>query len=219
MDLPTGMTSTSKTLFKSAYASTSYVYDDARIYSGIVRDLHIASIYSCGRSELCANRAYASPQSRRTYCIVLNYADDTQSTAGFAPPCVTGLFYNGLAIDLLPSISSKGITFSFRDTALSETSFEVMRREVIDGSTVGEYKSIVLIDSDLSGCAQEFSSMTFSDTEAAKTPGSVWDYAIRTKYATSSLLNIDSDAYTYTVPWFGVVEGVCVAGDLSLIHI
>ena len=57
MDLPTGMTSTSKTLFKSAYASSSYVYDDARIYSGIVRDLHIASIYSCGRSELCANRA------------------------------------------------------------------------------------------------------------------------------------------------------------------
>ena len=76
MDLPTGMTSTSKTLFKSAYASNSYVYDDARIYSGIVRDLHIASIYSCGRSELCANRAYASPQSRRTYCIVLNYVDD-----------------------------------------------------------------------------------------------------------------------------------------------
>ena len=146
----------------------------------------------------------------------MNYVDDTQATAGFAPPCVTGLFYNGLAIDLLPSISSKGITFSFRDTALSETSFEVMRREVIDGSTVGEYKSIVLIDSDLSGCAQEFSSMTFSDTEAAKTPGSVWDYAIRTKYATSSLLNIDSDAYTYTVPWFGVVEGVCVAGDTDV---
>ena len=79
---------------------------------------------------------------------------------------------------------NKGITFSFRDTALSETSFEVMRREVIDGSTVGVYKSIALIDSD--------SSMTFSDTEAAKTPGSVWDY---------TTLNIDSDAYTYTVPW------------------
>ena len=33
MDLPFGMTSTTKTLFNSAYASSSYIYDDARIYS------------------------------------------------------------------------------------------------------------------------------------------------------------------------------------------
>ena len=36
------------------------------------------------------------------------------------------------------------------------------------------------------------------------------------EYATSSILNIDSDAYTYTVLWFGVVEGVCVAGDTDV---
>jgi hypothetical protein len=113
MDSPFGMTSTSKTLFNSAYLSSSYVYDDARIYTGIVRDLHISSIYECGQSDLCAKRAYASPQSRRTYCIVLNYASSTQGTQGFNPPCVTGLFYNGLVIDLKTSTQTKGVTFSF----------------------------------------------------------------------------------------------------------
>ena len=47
------------------------LYDDLRIYTGIVTSLHISSIYSCGRSESCANLAHATPQSRRVYCIVL----------------------------------------------------------------------------------------------------------------------------------------------------
>ena len=213
MDLPFGMTSTTKTLFNSDYASSSYVYDDARIYSGFVHKLHISSIYNCGRSELCANRAYASPQSRRIYCVVLNYAVATQGTSGFTHPCVTGLFYNGLAIDLTTSVSTKGVTFQFRDTALGESSFEVLRRQVVDGSAVGTYESIVLIDSDISGCASSFNSMTFADYEAAKIPGDVWEYAIRTKYPTDSVLNIDSDAFTFTVPWYGVVEGEILAGE------
>ena len=77
----------------------------------------------------------------------------------------------------------------------------------MDGSAVGTYESIVLIDSDISGCASSFNSMTFADYEAAKIPGDVWEYAIRTKYPTDSVLNIDSDAFTFTVPWYGVVEG------------
>ena len=213
MDSPFGMTSTSKTLFNSAYLSSSYVYDDARIYTGIVRDLHISSIYECGQSDLCAKRAYASPQSRRTYCIVLNYASSTQGTQGFNPPCVTGLFYNGLVIDLKTSTQTKGVTFSFRDTALAESSFEVLRRQIVDGSAVGSFESIVLIDSDLSGCATTFNSMTFVDSEAARVPGYVWEYAIRTKYPTDSVLNIDSDSYIYTIPWFGIVEGDVHAGE------
>ena len=40
------------------------------------------------------------------------------------------------------------------------------------------YTSLSFLSIPAGGCAQEFSSMTFSDTEAAKTPGSVWDYAI-----------------------------------------
>ena len=67
----------------------------------------------------------------------------------FYTPCVTGLFYNGLAIDLTTSASTKGVTFQFRDTALGESSFEVLRRQVVDGSAVGTYESIVLIDSDI----------------------------------------------------------------------
>ena len=55
--------------------------------------------------------------------------------------------------------------------------------------------------------------MTFADYEAAKVPGDVWEYAIRTKYPTNSALNIDSDAFTFTVPWYGVVEGEILAGE------
>ena len=43
------------------------------------------------------------------------------------PPCVTGLFYNGAVIDLQGIPSRKGLSFSFRDTALNEKSFEVLR--------------------------------------------------------------------------------------------
>jgi len=142
----------------------------------------------------------------------LNYADATQATDNSTPPCFTGLFYNGLAIDLITSASTKGITFYFRDTALGERSFEVLRRQIVHGSARGTYESIVLIDSDISGCASTFNSMTFTDSEAVKVLGYVWEYAIRTKYSTYSDMNIDSDAFTFAVPWYGVLEGEFLAG-------
>ena len=64
------------------------------------------------------------------------------------PPCVTGLFYNGAVIDLQGIPSRKGLSFSFRDTALNEKSFEVLRRTVdASGQPNGDYTAVVLIES------------------------------------------------------------------------
>ena len=46
------------------------VYDDFRIYSGIVTPKHVKSVYDCGRNVECAQLAHAKPQSRRTYCVI-----------------------------------------------------------------------------------------------------------------------------------------------------
>jgi hypothetical protein len=54
MDLR-GMTSTTKTLFNSAYASGLFVYDDARIYNGVVRALHVLLFTRAGGAS-CAQR-------------------------------------------------------------------------------------------------------------------------------------------------------------------
>ena len=103
-------------------------YDDLRIYSGIVTKSHIHAIAKCGRSQTCVNRAYAKPQSRRTYCVVPNIGF---SATDFIPPCATGLFYTGAVIDLRTTNAEKGVTFSFRDTSLDEIGYEVLRREKI----------------------------------------------------------------------------------------
>jgi len=49
--------------------------------------------------------------------------------AGVDRPCATGLYYNGLAVDLKVSMSMKGAMFTFRDTELIETGFEVLRQK------------------------------------------------------------------------------------------
>ena len=206
----------SKIIMNSASPASGESYDDFRIYQGIVQNLHIKAIYECGRKQLCAGRAYAKPQSRRTYCVIVTLAaSSTQEQT-----CATGLYYNGLAIDLTISASTKGALFSFRDSAHYESGFEVLRREVGDGgeSIYTTYQAVILIDSDLSGCASDFNSLTFFDGDVMKSPGSVWEYAIRTKYpsSTSDELDIVSDAVTYTTPGYGIVEGTILAGDTEV---
>ena len=66
---------------------------------------------------------------------------------------MTGLFYNGAAIDLELIIDQKGVLFSFRDTALGENSFEILRRKTDKNwRPMGDYEAVVLIDSALELC-------------------------------------------------------------------
>jgi hypothetical protein len=160
---------------------TKGMYDDFRIYNGIVTAKHVKSIFKCGRVASCTQLAHAKPQSRRTYCIVPKYRSGSHSN--FVTPCVTGLFFTGAAIDLNLIIDQKGVLFSFRDTALHESSFEILRRGADKNwNPTGEYEAVVLIDSTLDLCATTFSSITFVDDEVMRVPGEHWEYAIRTKY-------------------------------------
>ena len=205
------MTATEKILFTSTTidGERSFIYDDFRVYKGVVTGKHIEAIYSCSRSQMCASLAHTKPQSRRTYCLLLTLGG---LQAGVDRPCVTGLYYNGLAVDLKVSMSTKGAMFTFRDTELLETGFEVLRQKMINGIG-GGYSTVVIIDSELSGCATTFDSITFYDSSSITTPGEVWEYKVRTKYSETITANIDSDSYEFTTPWYGTLEGVVTAGD------
>ena len=123
-------------------------YDDFRIYNGIVTPKHVKSIHDLGHNSESAQLAHAKPQSRRTYCVIPK--TKAGSSDGFVPPCATGLFYNGAAIDLELIIDQKGVLFSFRDTALDENSFEILRRKTDKNwRPMGDYEVVVLIDSAL----------------------------------------------------------------------
>ena len=186
-------------------------YDDFRIYHGVLTEKHVKSIHSCGRSVQCSKLTASRPQSRRIYCIVATF--ETMSTSDL-PPCVTGLFYDGAVIDLQGIPSRKGLSFSFRDTALNEKSFEVLRRTIdANGQPNGEYTAVVLIESSLELCATTFASLTFFDDESMQTPGITYDYAIRTKMQSSTVKSAISDPLIYTIPWYATVDGEITVGD------
>ena len=187
------------------------VYDDFRIYSGIVTPKHVKSVYDCGRNVECAQLAHAKPQSRRTYCVIPK--TKAGSSDGFVPPCATGLFYNGAAIDLELIIDQKGVLFSFRDTALGENSFEILRRKTDKNwRPMGDYEAVVLIDSALELCATTFSSITFVDDAAMRNPGDHFEYAIRTTFEDASVNAVISDSVRFKTPWLGNVAGVVEVG-------
>jgi hypothetical protein len=203
-----GLDVAGKTLFNSPYA-LDYVYDDFRAYTGVLTALHVQSIYELGREVRSANLAEAKPQSRRTFCVIAKYGGVQSAYT----PCATGLFYNGLVIDLLTSIETTGVVFQFRDTTLDEIGYEVLRRE--SGST-SSYDVVLFIDSGMSGCSYTYNMLSFYDADAAKEPGVTWEYTIRTKYDASTHSDVISDAYTYVVPWYGTVDGTVVAGDTEV---
>ena len=195
---------------------TNAVYDDFRIFTGVVTPLHVKAVFQCGHSTACAALAYAEPQSRRIYCIIPNYAQKS-TKAAFVPPCSTGLFFNGAAIDLRMIPDQKGILFSFRDTALGELGFEVLRQlsDVdSDGASSSEPEAVVLIDSYVDGCALKYSPLSFFDDAAIKMPGYVWEYSIRTKFDNGA--QNTSDPFLFTTPWFGIVEGLIFAGKSAV---
>ena len=48
-------------------------------------------------------------------------------------------------------------------------------------------------------------------------PGSVWEYALRTKYSESKTLDQISDSVTVTIPWRGILEGsIFIGGNANV---
>ena len=114
-------------------------------------------------------------------------------------------------IDVNVLNSQKGVLFSFSDTALGESNFEVLRARKSPGPVMSHPDAVVLIDADVQGCARTFSSITFFDDEAIKEPGYVWEYMITTKYEYA--VKLSDPIRVIATPWFGVLEGVVLVGE------
>ena len=169
------------------------------------------SVHECGHNSECAQLAHAKPQSRRTYCVIPK--TKAGSSNGFVPTARTGCSITASLIDLELIIDQKGVLFSFRDTALDENSFEILRRKT-DKSwrPMGDYEVVVLIDSALELCATTFSSITFIDDAVMRNPGDQFEYAIRTKFEDTSVDAVISDSVRFKTPWLGNVDGVVEVG-------
>ena len=97
---------------------------------------------------------------------VLCHSKDKSRVFRWVCPAVRdGLFYNGAAIDLELIIDQKGVLFSFRDTALDENSFEILRRKTDKNwRPMGDYEAVVLIDSALELWRRHFPPSLLSTT-------------------------------------------------------
>ena len=115
---------------------------DLRIYSGIVTKITYSCDYN-GRSDVC-NRAYAIAIAENILCC----SEYRFQCNGFHPTMCTGLFYTGAVIDLRTTNAEKSHFLS--ETLVGQIGYEVLRREKINGTAIGQFESVVLIDSSLS---------------------------------------------------------------------
>ena len=198
---------------------TRHLIDDVRLYSGNVDQETFSSAHSCGRATLCADRARAAPASRRFACVQNKQSHNTGGEHEFA--CAGGMFYDGAAIDVRVSIEMVGVLFSFRDTAWSENAFEIERKRAGAGFENDEFETIILVDSDLKGCAARFNSITYVDRDAALEPGAEWQYRISTKLRSdgsssanesSAPIALVSSSVTFKAPWMATIEGMVITG-------
>ena len=73
---------------------------------------NLVAVVGCGRKQSCAELALSRPEARRLYCL-LPFSARTMSYSE-VPECITGLYYNGAALDIAMKMTDDGITFSFR---------------------------------------------------------------------------------------------------------
>jgi len=187
-------------------------FDDVRIYTGQVSKATFLDAYQCGRRILCARRAHTTPSSRRVLCAsVATQTEGLKLQSDFS--CTSAMYYDGSAIDVAASLGMSGVTFSFRDTAVGESSFEMLRRPY--GATVAaaKYETVIQMDGDLKSCGNKFSSITFLDREAGSKPNLEWYYKVRTKMPRSSgLTGYVSTTHYFKAPWIATLAGKVHAG-------
>ena len=92
--------------------------------------------------------------------------------------CTGAMYYDGTAIDIGVRADMSGVMFYLRDS-FDENSFE-MAESV--GLGFEERLSVVLIESNIKGCATLFDSILYLDRDAILEPGSVWTYRVTTKF-------------------------------------
>ena len=196
-----------------------FQFDDVRFYTGNLGDIDtfFENTNLCGRDTYCAERARATPASRRVVCISTN-----EKGVNVKPyMCTGGMYYDGTTIDTLVSMDMAGVTFSFRDTAWDERGFEIERRRS-GAEYFGEmFSTAVLVEADLKGCASMFNSITYIDRDAGNVPNSEWLYRITAKRPDDPndetvMTHRTSPSFRFTTPWMTAITGRVLAGTTDV---
>lgn len=204
---PTGATSL---LTKSIHMFNALhvEFDDVRVYTGRVMKATFIDTFRCGHFAYCASRAYARPLSRRIVCVEGRFATHNVSVA-----CAATMYYDGSAIDFNAALGESGVTFVFRDTAVDERAFEILRRDAQAGvgAETQPFEIAILMEGGLTGCAAVFNSLTYIDRDAGRDPYSTWNYAVRTKLDGGHV--VMSSTHVFVTPWMAKLEGKVSVGD------
>ena len=185
-------------------------YDDARVFTGKLSQGTIDSMLACGRQTFCAERARATPSTRRVICAFADLEANLGKPATYS--CTGGVYFDGAAIDFTATMGMGGVTFSFRDTSSEENAFEITRiaSNVVDSSIP---ETVVMVQGELVACGLMFSSITYMDLEAGLKPNLDWRYYVVTKTAEGK--SFSSLPFRFKSPWFSVVEGNVYAGSTT----
>ena len=183
-------------------------FDDVRVYTGRVKKETFIDTFRCGHFAYCASRAYARPSSRRIVCVEGRFETQNISVA-----CAATMYYDGSAIDFNAALGESGVTFIFRDTAVDERAFEILRRDAQAGvgAEMQPFETVVLMEGGLSGCAAVFNSLTYIDRDAGRDPYATWNYAVRTKLNGREV--VMSSTHVFVTPWMAKLEGKVSVGD------
>ena len=139
-----------------------------------------------------------SQSSRRVICVETNNHR----------ACTGAMYYDGSAIDVGVRADMSGVMFYLRDTASDESAFEIERKVGgLDSANI--FSTVVLIESNIKGCATLFNSILYLDRDAIMEPGSVWTYRITTKFTSGHTYSAPSE---FKTPWISRVEGQIFAG-------
>ena len=190
------------------FSATSIEFDDVRLYSGRVTRATFLDAIQCGHKSHCPNRAYTTPSSRRVVCVsAILESQSTSTYSNFA--CTNAMYYDSSAVDVAAIMSTSGVSFTFRDTAWEELSFEILRKSAADADSTADFETVILVDTNLKGCAAKFTSLTYMDLEAGRQSNLEWFYKIRTKTDSGDFL---SQTHYFKSPWIADVSGDVNAG-------
>ncbi len=183
-------------------------FDDVRVYTGRVMKETFIDTFRCGHFAYCASRAYARPSSRRIVCVEGRF-----ETQNVSVTCAATMYYDGSAIDFNAALGESGVTFIFRDTAVDERAFEILRRDAQAGvgAEMQPFEIAILMEGGLSGCAAVFNSLTYIDRDAGRDPYATWNYAVRTKLDGGEV--VMSSTHVFVTPWMAKLEGKVSVGD------
>jgi len=151
-----------------------------------------------GKRQLFGISDTRSQSSRRVICVQTN---DHRS-------CTGAMYYDGTAIDVGVRADTSGVMFHLRDTASDESAFEI-ERKVGGLDSKSAFSTVVLIESNIKGCATLFDSILYLDRDAILEPGSVWTYRVTTKFTDGHKYSAPVE---FKTPWISHVEGQIFAG-------